>query len=135
MPIGEIHRACPHLSNRVPRDDLPDVKDGLTHWERHAEYFGAADRGEATVNDTCPVLTRRTLPMEQVLTGSPPIPPPCCLRQFPFAFVLGFVLRVFHWRLSHRDDTAGFAVLGMKTRPPFHLADGIRDETVACMLS
>ena len=134
MPIGEIHRACPHLSNRVPRDDLPDVKDGLTHWERHAEYFGAADRGEATVNDTCPVLTRRTLPKEQVLTGLPTIPPPCYLRQFPFVFVLGFMLGVFLWQLCHRDDLARFAVLAMKARPPFHLRDRVRNETIACIL-
>ena len=101
MPIGETHGACPHLSNRDPRTSLPDVKDGLTHGERHAEYFGAAHRGEAAVNDTCPILTRRTLPMEQVLTGLPTIPPPCCFRQFPFAFVLSFVLYVLHWRLCH----------------------------------
>jgi hypothetical protein len=25
---------CPHLSNRGPRDYLPDIRDGLTHRER-----------------------------------------------------------------------------------------------------
>jgi len=28
----------------------------------------------------------------------PTIPPPCCFRQFPFVFVLRFVLRLFHCR-------------------------------------
>jgi hypothetical protein len=36
------------MYNRDPRIYLPHVKDGLTHWQRNAEYPGAADRGEAT---------------------------------------------------------------------------------------
>ena len=96
MPIGETHGACPHIPNRTPRTYLPDVQDGLTHWQRHAEYPGAADRGEAAVHDTCLVLTILTMPLALMLPGLPPIPPPCGLRQFPLAFVFGFLLCEFH---------------------------------------
>ncbi len=66
-------------------------------------------------------------------TGLSSIPPPCCLREFPFVFVLGFVVRLFHWRLCHRDNLAGFAVLRMKARPLFHLRNGVCNETITCI--
>src|SRR5215471_7405430 len=62
------------------------------------------------------------------------IPPPCCFRQFPFAFVLGFVLRLFHRGWSNQVVVRDGMIFGMKARPPFHLRDGVCDQAIALIV-
>src|SRR5438105_3040859 len=72
----------------------------------------------------------------------PAIPPPRCLRQFPFVFVLRFLHGFFRRGLQHRrnvgwwerGEAVRWLILRLKTRPPFHLCDRVCNETIVCIV-
>src|SRR5262245_43104968 len=82
-----------------------------------------------TSADMAPVTQGSNVPC--LCTRLSAIPPPCCFRQLPFAFVLGFVLRLFHQGWSNQVDVRDFMTFRMKACPPVHLRDGVCNQAIA----
>src|SRR5262245_19439 len=126
------HRDTPGV-RFAARDPLAGGPDGTWDWEN---LVGTSSE------PSLPHL-RNSADMVPVAQGShalclctslASIPPPCGLREFPFAFVLGFLLRVLHSGLSYRDDGWDFTPFRLKACPPFHLCDRVCDQAIALIV-